>query len=55
MISPVHCAFAQLPEICDLSGRFEYAGLVVLDVGLVLVAKLKVKVVFCAVVVDMTL
>ncbi len=53
MISAVHCAFSQLPETCDLSGRFEYADLVVLDVGLVLVAKLTVKVVFCAVVVDM--
>jgi len=43
VISPVHCAFSQLPETCDLSGRSEYAGLVVLDVGLVLVAKLKAK------------
>jgi len=46
-ISPAHCALAQLPEICDFSGRLENPELVVLDAGLVLVVEVGDGVALC--------
>ena len=40
-MSPVHCAVAQLPEICDISGRLENPALVVLEAKVVLMVGLE--------------
>ena len=51
MISPVHCASTQLPEIYDLSGRLENSEIVELDSRVVLVLRVRVEVVLTTVLV----